>query len=165
MLQGLITQALVRRLSPAETKIYVEKIMNITISEGYINHVRGQLKRDRIVDLNILRRDQYAFVQACFYNRVDEWNEMQRVLYDAIANENSKQKEDRDNDVLVHAVNSLNDICDKLFQAYTWVADVANGMTQYQPPYPAEPEPLGPLPLNPSQPHPTEVKQQKEPIL
>jgi hypothetical protein len=62
------------------------------------------------------------------------------VLYDAIANESSKQ-EDRDNDVIVHAVNSLSDISEKLFQAYIWVSNVGHAMTQYQPPYPIEPEP------------------------
>jgi hypothetical protein len=88
---------------------------------------------------------------------------MQRILHDAIANESNRQ-EDRDNDVIVHAVNSLNDISDKLFEAYTWLANVAHGMTQQQPPYPdTEPEPLGPSPINPSQSHPTELD--REPIL
>jgi hypothetical protein len=88
---------------------------------------------------------------------------MQHVVYDAIANESSKE-EDRDNDMIVHAVNPLNDISDKLFQAYTWLANVAHGMTQHQqqPPYP-EPEPLGPSSINPSNPHPTELN--KEPTL
>jgi hypothetical protein len=48
--------------------------MNITISADWINHIRSDIKRDRIVELNILRNDQYVFVHACFWNRVDEWN-------------------------------------------------------------------------------------------
>jgi macrodomain Ter protein organizer (MatP/YcbG family) len=159
-----MTQALVRRFTPAETKMFIERTMNTTISEGYIYHIRADIKRDKIAELNILRKDQYVFVQECFWNRINEWSEMQRTLYDAIANESSKQ-EDRDNDVIVHAVNSLNDISDKLFQAYTWLANVAHGMTQQQPPYPIEPEPL-PSPINPSQPYPTELHHdEKEPIL
>jgi hypothetical protein len=165
-LSSLVTQAMVRRFTGPETKAYVQKVMGITISEDWLRHVCANIKRDRIAELNILRKDQYAFVHACFWNRVDEWNQMQHILHHAIANESNRQ-EDRDNDVIVHAVNSLNDISDKLFRAYTWLADVAHGMTQQQPPYPLskEPEPLGPSPINPSQPHPTELDQNEEPIL
>jgi hypothetical protein len=145
--------------------MYIERAMNITISEDWLRHIRANIKRDRIADLNILRKDQYAFVQECFWNRIDEWNEMQRVLHDVIAAENSKEIDDRDNDVIVHAINSLNEISDKLFQAHTWVANVAHGMTQYKQ-SPFEHEPLGPSPINPSQPYATELHHdEKEPIL
>jgi len=46
--------------------------MGITISQEWINHVRSHIKRDRILELNTLRKDQYAFVHACFWNRLDE---------------------------------------------------------------------------------------------
>jgi hypothetical protein len=125
-LKSLVTQAIVRRLTGAETKAYVERIMHITISEDHLNHLRSDLKHDSIAAIDRLRKDQHAFVQACFWNRIDEIYELQRILYEVIDNERKKPEEKRDNDIIINAVQNLHDISNNLFSLHTWLPNVTS---------------------------------------
>lgn len=120
-----MTSAIVRSLTVKETVDYISNRLGVSLSVDHIKHLRAELKRDSIAAIEQLRKDQHAFVQACFWNRIDEWNEQQRILYEVIANETSKAQ-GRDNDVIIHAVDRLDSITTSLFNAYSYLPSVAS---------------------------------------
>jgi hypothetical protein len=157
-LKDLVVNATVRRLSIAETQQLIRDNLHVDMSEDYLSHLRTDIKRDCARELQSLQKDRDYYIKSLFWDRVHELEYQQRVLHEVI--DSNKQSNP---DVVVRAVNVLHNISSSIFQEYANLPTVSAFRFPILPE--PEPEPLGPSPINLSQPHPTELNRQKEPIL
>lgn len=114
-MRNLVTNATVRRLTIAETQKLIKDKLHVDISEGYLAHVRMDLKRNCSKELRSLQLDMDHYLKCMFFDRVDECQYQQQVLHKIVDNNHHNP------DVQIKATLALHGITinmHKLFQGF-----------------------------------------------
>ena len=125
-LQEICKETLIKKLSQKEAHMFVNSKLQFTnISFDYVQQVRSQLSRSAREQLLRLEKDQYALIQSLFFDRKDELEQMQKVLWSIIDNNdnNNKEKENKNlaataADNQIKAIEQLHIVSDKLRHLY-----------------------------------------------
>jgi hypothetical protein len=121
-LQEICKETLIKRLSQKEAHTYVNTKLSFEISFDYVQQVRSQLSRSAREQLLRLEKDQYALIQSLFFDRRDELEQMQKVLWSIIDNNNNKEENKNPAaiaaDNQIKAIEQLHIISDKLRHLY-----------------------------------------------
>ena len=118
-LQEICKETLIKKLSQKEAHIYVNTKLSFEISFDYVEQVRSQLSRSAKEQLLRLEKDQYALIQSLFFDRKDELEQMQKVLWSIIDNNNKEEKNlSATTDNQIKAIEQLHIISDKLRHLY-----------------------------------------------
>lgn len=119
-LQEICKETLVKKLSQKEAHTYVNTKLSFEISFDYVQQVRSQLSRSAREQLLRLEKDQYALIQSLFFDRKDELEQMQKVLWSIIDNNNKEEKEKNPSvvDNQIKAIEQLHIVSDKLRHLY-----------------------------------------------
>jgi hypothetical protein len=117
-LQEICKETLIKKLSQKEAHIFVNSKLQFTnISFDYVQKVRNEVSKNAKEQLLHLEKDQYALIQSLFFDRKDELEEMQKVLWSIIDNNNNKQLNNPP-DIQIKAIEQLHIVSDKLVHLY-----------------------------------------------
>jgi hypothetical protein len=121
-LQEICKETLIKKLSQKEAHTYVNTKLSFEISFDYVQQVRSQLSRSAREQLLRLEKDQYALIQSLFFDRKDELEQMQKVLWSIIDNNSNNAAEKNQLnpavDNQIKAIEQLLIISDKLYNLY-----------------------------------------------
>jgi hypothetical protein len=121
-LQEICKETLIKKLSQKEAHTYVNTKLNgsFEISFDYVQQVRSQLSKNAKEQLLHLEKDRYALIQSLFFDRKDQLEQMQKVLWSIIDNNNNSNKEEEKNlaDNQIKAIEQLHIVSDKLVHLY-----------------------------------------------
>jgi len=85
-LNQLVSSCVVQRLTGEESLVYIKDKMGIEISRDYLNHLRAQMKKSSARNLKYLQKDRLVYIQNIFFDRTQEFECMQRRLWNIINN-------------------------------------------------------------------------------
>jgi hypothetical protein len=126
-LQEICKETLIKKLSQKEAHTYVNTKLSFEISFDYVQQVRSQLSRSAREQLLHLEKNQYALIQSVFFDRKDELEQMQKVLWSIIDNNNNNKEEKNQQqlnnnhsppDIQIKAIEQLHIVSDKLRHLY-----------------------------------------------
>jgi hypothetical protein len=112
-LKDLCKETLIRKLSQKESHAFVNsKLDGFNISYDYVQKVRNEISKNAKEELLHLERDQYALIQSLFFDRKDELEQMQKVLWSMI------EKNQLNPDIQIQAIEKLQELSDQLARLY-----------------------------------------------
>jgi hypothetical protein len=118
-LQEICKETLIKKLSQKEAHTYVNTKLSFEISFDYVQKVRTRISKNAKEELLHLEKDQYALIQSLFFDRKDELEQMQKVLWSIIDKEEKNQQQQLNHpDVQIKAIEQLHIVSDKLVHLY-----------------------------------------------
>jgi hypothetical protein len=82
-----------------------------------VQKVRNEVSKNAKEQLLHLEKDQHALIQSLFFDRKDELEQMQKVLWSIIDN-NNKQLNNHPSDIQIKAIEQLHIVSDRLVHLY-----------------------------------------------
>jgi hypothetical protein len=117
-LQEICKETLIKKLSQKEAHTYVNNSkLGFEISFDYVQKVRNEVSKNAKEQLLHLEKDQYALIQSLFFDRKDELEQMQKVLWSIIDN-NNNNKQLNTPDIQIKAIEQLHIVSDRLVHLY-----------------------------------------------
>jgi hypothetical protein len=124
-LQEICKETLIKKLSQKEAHIFVNSKLEFTnISFDYVQKVRNEVSKNAKEQLVHLEKDQYALIQSLFFDRKDQLEQMQKVLWSIIDNNNNEKNQQQQqlnnhpSDIQIKAIEQLHIVSDRLVQLY-----------------------------------------------
>jgi len=86
-LKQIVSDCIIQRLTTEESLLYIKDKLGLVISEDYFNHMRASLKKCAEKNLKYLQKDRFVYIQNIFFDRIQELEYMQKMLWE-IVNDN-----------------------------------------------------------------------------
>ncbi len=79
-LKKAVTTAMIHRLSTSETCDMIRHKLGIEMSYDYIAHMKADLKKESEKQIEIYKKDKFAFIEGAFSKRLAEFEDNQNIL-------------------------------------------------------------------------------------
>jgi hypothetical protein len=86
-LKQIVSDCIIQRLTTEESLLYIKDKFGLEISQDYFNHMRASLRKSAEKNLKYLQKDRFAYIQNIFFERIQEIEYMQKMLWE-IVNDN-----------------------------------------------------------------------------
>jgi hypothetical protein len=111
-LKDACKETLIRKLSQKEAHAYVNSKLGFGISFDYVQSLRSEIGRSAKLELLTLQKDHYVLIQSLFFDRKDELEQMQKVLWSII------EKNQLNPEVQIKAIDKLSELTMILTELY-----------------------------------------------
>jgi hypothetical protein len=90
-LKQLVSDCIIQRLTTEESLLYIKDKLGLEISQDYINHMRASLKKSAEKNLKYLQKDRFVYIQNIFFDRIQELEYMQKMLWEIVNKSRDKR--------------------------------------------------------------------------
>lgn len=117
-LKRCVTDSTIRRLTTVEMQQYVKEKMGVDISIDYLWHVKSDIKKDSIGQLQAYQKDKVSFLTEIFLSPTDELKLLKGKLHHIIETE-------KNNEIIIKAIDQLQSVNSQLTDYYALLPQVA----------------------------------------
>jgi hypothetical protein len=89
-LKQIASDCIIQRLTTEESLLYIKDKFGLEISQDYFNHMRASLKKSAEKNLKYLQKDSFVYIQNIFFDRIQELEYMQKMLWEIVNNNGDK---------------------------------------------------------------------------